>query len=92
MGEVAVEFGGCWECGKALPEGPRKRQFCSKACSTRFNDRRFPEGPQAERARHGAAAEMLVAADLLARHKDVLSALNPHGGFDLAVLVGGGLE
>jgi hypothetical protein len=81
-----MEFRGCWECGKDLPEG-RKTRFCKETdCNTKFNRRRFPKLPPGERARIGAAAEMLVAADLLGRSKDVLRSLNPHGGFDLAVL------
>jgi hypothetical protein len=81
-----MEFEGCWECGKALPEG-RKRKFCENAsCGATFENRRFPKLLPGERARIGAAAEMLVAADLLGRNKDVLRSLNPHGGFDLAVL------
>jgi hypothetical protein len=80
-----MEFKGCWECGKALPEG-RKGSFCEKACATKFNRRRFPKLPPGDRVRIGAAAEMLVAADLLEREKDVLRSLNPQGGFDLAVL------
>lgn len=88
-------FKGCWECGKDLPEGRkcgkalpegRKGSFCEKACATKFSRRRFPKFPPGDRVRIGAAAEMLVAADLLEREKDVLRSLNPQGGFDLAVL------
>lgn len=79
-------FNGCYECGKDLPEG-QKSKFCKKtACRTRFNSRRFEKLPAGRRATIGAAAEMLVAADLLTRDKDVLRSLNPHGGFDLAFL------
>jgi hypothetical protein len=83
---VAMKFQGCWECGKDLPEGRRK--FCKTACGTNFSRRRFrePLPGDSDRSRIGAVAEMLVAADLLGRDKDVLRSLNPHGGFDLAIL------
>jgi len=83
-----MEFQSCCECGKDLPDG-WKSKFCNKTCGSKFNSRRFPKllPGDSDRSRIGAVAEMLVAADLLGRDKDVLRSLNPHGGFDLAILV-----
>lgn len=81
-----MEFQGCYECGKDLPEG-RKRKYCNRTCGTNTLDRRWPKYPPGtDKERLGRAAEMLVASDLLKRHEDVLLSLNPHGTIDLVVL------
>lgn len=81
----------CKRCGKTIPQSRQMYNaiFCSKYCRQQDKRERYQASlgdRLANKIQRGAAAELLVASNLLHRGYDVYRALNPDSKADLIAI------